>query len=54
MVILVSHDVNTMPAEAYARLSRGEKIAGLLMARQTDPVGKIIDNLVLIWSATET
>jgi len=49
----VSHDVNTMPAAAYARLAAGKTIAGLLMVQQIDPVGAIIENLLLIWSASE-
>jgi hypothetical protein len=51
--IVVSHDVNTMPAEAYARLAAGKTIAGLLMVQQTHPAGLIIENLTLIWSASE-
>lgn len=51
--IVVSHDVNTLPAAAYARLAAGNKIAGLLMVQQTHPISTIIDNLLLIWSASE-
>ena len=36
-LILVSHDVNTMPGHAYARMGVGRPVAGLLMVRQTDP-----------------
>jgi hypothetical protein len=52
-LLIVSHDVNTMPAAAYVRLAAGKTIAGLLMVQQTDPVGVIIENLLLIWSASE-
>jgi hypothetical protein len=52
-LIVVSHDVNTMPAAAYARLAAGKTIAELLMVQQTDPVGIIIENLLLIWSTSE-
>jgi predicted nuclease of predicted toxin-antitoxin system len=52
-LIVVSHDVNTMPAAAFARLATGHPMAGLLMAHQADPVGLIISNLILIWSASE-
>ena len=52
-MIVVSHDVNIMPAHAYARLAAGRPVAGLLMVKQTDPIGPIIDSLVLIWSASE-
>jgi hypothetical protein len=51
--IIVSHDVNTMPAAAYARLADGKTIAGLLMVQQTHPVGAIIESLIVIWSASE-
>jgi Domain of unknown function (DUF5615) len=52
-LIVVSHDVNTMPAAAYARLAVNKTIGGLLMVQQTSPVGAIIDNLLLVWSASE-
>lgn len=52
-LIVVSHDVNTMPAAAWNRLDDGEEFGGLLMVRQTEPVGKVIENLLLIWSATD-
>ena len=51
--LLVSHDVNTMPGYAYGRLAEGESMGGLLMVPQTQPIGLIIDCLVLIWSASE-
>ena len=52
-LLVVSHDVNTMPAEAFARLSDGESLPGLFMVHQSAPIGRVIDNLVLIWSASE-
>jgi hypothetical protein len=51
--IVVSHDVNTMPAAAYGRLAMGKTLAGLLMVQQTHSIGSIIENLILIWSASE-
>jgi predicted nuclease of predicted toxin-antitoxin system len=51
--IVVSHDVNTMPSAAYARMSSGQKILRLLMVKHSDPVGVIIVCLILIWSASE-
>src|SRR5690348_9481788 len=45
--IVVSHDVNTMPNHAYARIAAGETIGGVLMVQQGQPIGPIIDNLVL-------
>jgi hypothetical protein len=51
--IVVSHDVNTMPSAAYERMRLGQKISGLLMVKQSDSVGPIINCLVLIWAASE-
>jgi hypothetical protein len=51
--IIVSHDVNTMTAAAYKRLAEGKHLAGLFMVPQTSPIGLIIDNLLLIWSASD-
>jgi predicted nuclease of predicted toxin-antitoxin system len=52
-LLVVSHDVNTMPAHARRRLAAGLPVAGLLMVRQTDPVAEVIDSLVLVWSSSE-
>jgi hypothetical protein len=52
-LIVVSHDVNTMPANAYTRIRAGAPVAGLLMVKQSDPVGIVIADLMLIWSASE-
>ena len=51
--LVVSHDINTMPSAAYARMIAGQKMSGLLMVKQSDPVGPVIASLVLIWSASE-
>ena len=51
--LLVSHDVNTMPAQAYARIALAQAMRGLLMVRQIQPIAPVIDSLVLIWSASE-
>ena len=52
-LIVVSHDVNTMTAEAYVRIRAGVPVAGLLLVKQSDPVGMVIDDLILIWSTSE-
>jgi predicted nuclease of predicted toxin-antitoxin system len=51
--LLVSHDVNTMPAAAYARVAAAEPMSGLLMVHQAQPIALVIVSLVLIWSASE-
>ena len=52
-MIVVSHDVNTMPAAARRRISEGESVTGLMMVHQMDPIGPTIENLILIWAATQ-
>jgi hypothetical protein len=52
-LIIVSHNVNTMPATAYTRMAEGHRIAGLLMVPQTASIGPIIDDLLLIWSTSD-
>lgn len=51
--IVVSHDVNTMPAAAQRRLRANAGLAGLILIQQSNPVRESIEHLVLIWSATE-
>jgi hypothetical protein len=51
--LIVSHDVNTMSGHAYARLATGEIMPGLLMVQQPQPIGPVIDSLILIWSVSE-
>jgi len=52
-MLVISHDVNTMPAEAYARMEAGRSMPGLLMAQQSQPIAPVIESLVIIWSASE-
>lgn len=51
-LIVVSHDMRTMPAAAYARMARSATLAGLLLAPQTYPIRPLADELVLIWGAS--
>jgi predicted nuclease of predicted toxin-antitoxin system len=52
-LIVVSHDVNTMSAAAYARLTRGEPFAGLILVRQQAAIGPVIEDLVVIAIGSE-
>jgi Domain of unknown function (DUF5615) len=51
--LVISHDVNTMSAAAYDRMDAKQSIFGLLLSRQSLPIATVIDNLVMIWAATE-
>ena len=52
-VLVVSHDVNTKPAAAYARLTQGQSFRGLLMVQQGSPIKPVIESLLTIWAASE-
>ena len=51
--LVVSHDVNTMTAEAFDRLAAGQAMSGLLLVHQREPINSVIDSLLLIWEASE-
>ena len=51
--LVVSHDVNTMPTAAYARLTAGLSFPGLFMVQQSLQIRPVIESIVLIWSASE-
>lgn len=50
--VVVSHDVNTMSAEASLRIKRGVVMSGLVLVPQSSPVRAVVEDLLLIWSAT--
>src|SRR5882724_6272414 len=51
-LIVVSHDVNTMTAAAFARLAAGEPMDGLFLVHQRSPLAPIIESLILIWASS--
>ncbi len=51
--VLVSHDVSTMPAHLCAFRNRGERSAGVFLVPQSLDVGSAIDEVLLIWLASE-
>jgi hypothetical protein len=52
-LIVVSHDVGSMPPIAIDRLAAGRLLSGLLLVPQRQPVAPVIDDLVLIWAASQ-
>ena len=46
--IVVSHDLQTMPAFAIARVSSGQKMPGLILVPQEVRIGKAIEELTTI------
>ena len=51
--VLVSHDVGTMPADFRALRSAGKYSAGVFLVPQSLNVGTAIDELLLVWLASE-
>jgi predicted nuclease of predicted toxin-antitoxin system len=51
--ILLTHDVDTMPKFARERLAAGLPLAGVIIVRDTLPVGEVIDDLLLMLGASE-
>ena len=51
--VLVSHDVGTMPAHFRALMNSGKHSSGVFLIPQSLDVGIAIDELVLIWLASE-
>jgi hypothetical protein len=51
--IVVSHDVNTLRAEADQRVGDGRGVAGVLLAPQRHATRPVAECLVLLWAASE-
>jgi hypothetical protein len=51
--ILVSHDVGTMPAHFSTFANAGKQSAGVFLVSQSLDVGTAIEELLLIWLASE-
>jgi hypothetical protein len=46
--ILLTHDVRTMPTYAAERLRNGQTMPGLILVPQLLPIGRAIDDLLLM------
>ena len=46
--IVISHDVTTMSRHAWERVAAGQLMAGLLEVSRAVPVGRAIEDLLLI------
>lgn len=52
-LIVVTRDKATMPDAAFARLDRGDFMAGVFVVPRGHPVGRMIDDLVLIHACSD-
>lgn len=50
--ILVTHDQATMPRH-FGEFSRSQRSPGLIVVPQHLPLGEVVDDLILIWTATQ-
>lgn len=46
--ILLTHDQSTVPYYAYKRIEAEEAIAGVIVAKDTLPIGGVIEDILLI------
>jgi|SRR5438034_1680363 len=51
--VLVTHDFRTMPKHFAEFLSAGRSSPGVFLVQQRTPLALIIDDLVLIWTASK-
>jgi hypothetical protein len=51
--ILVTHDRQTMPGHFGDFLTRGESSPGVFLVSQHVPIADVIEQLVLIWAASD-
>src|SRR5947207_14507332 len=52
-LILVTHDLKTMPRYAYARVVAGEQMPGVIAISKSLPIGQAIEELVVIIECRE-
>ena len=46
--IILTHDAKTFPVFAYEKMSKGEKMSGVIVVSDQTPIGRAIDDLELI------
>lgn len=51
--LVISHDVNTLRAEAELRISDGRGVAGVFLTAQLNPTRPVAEAIVAIWGASE-
>ena len=51
--ILITHDRRTMPDHFRHRLEAGKGSPGVFIVSQFEPIGSVVEVLMLVWSASE-
>ena len=52
--ILITHDRQTMPEHFRERLAQGKSSPGVLIVSQFEPLGPVVETIVMIWAASIT
>ena len=52
--ILITHDRQTMPEHFRERLAQGKSSPGVLIVSQFEPLGPVVETIVLIWAASNS
>jgi hypothetical protein len=51
--VVITHDRRTMPYHATIRITRAEKVAGIIIVSRQLPVSQVIDDLEMIVSCSD-
>ena len=51
--ILVTHDIRTMPQHFARFLMQTGFCPGVFLVSQNEPIGEVVDDLVLVWAASD-
>ncbi|MBL8215795.1 MAG: DUF5615 family PIN-like protein [Bryobacterales bacterium] len=51
--ILVTHDRRTIPRHFRNRIESGENSPGVFIVSQFEPIGPVVEALLLIWAASD-
>jgi len=51
--VLITHDIETMRKYAYERVAAGLPLSGVLLIRGESPIGRVIDDLLVIAGASD-
>jgi len=51
--VLVTHDIHTMPQHFGDFVQSGRKSPGVFLVKQSTPVAKVAEALILIWGASD-
>lgn len=52
--VLLTHDVSTVPPFAHQRVETGQPMPGVIVARESLPIGRVIDDLLFVLECSES